>query len=86
MTPRAKRTQPVAELNRLGGALRQIRDEKGLKQIEVASGANVTEAQVSELERGRNDARWTTVARILENGLGATFDDLARTMADLEED
>jgi HTH-type transcriptional regulator/antitoxin HipB len=69
-------------LERLGRALRQLRHEKGLKQIEVASGANVTEAQVSELERGRNDARWTTVARIVEDGLGASFDDLAQAMGD----
>jgi transcriptional regulator with XRE-family HTH domain len=67
---------------RLGGALRQLREEKGLKQIEVASGASVTESQVSELERGRNDARWTTVARIVEDGLGASFEDLARLFAE----
>lgn len=76
--PRADRSDnPPPELVRLGRALRALRDERGLKQIEVATGAGVTESQVSDLERGRNDARWTTIARIVEQGLGASLADLA---------
>lgn len=75
---------PPPELVRLGRALRALRDERGLKQIEVATGASVTESQVSDLERGRNDARWTTIARIVEKGLGASLGDLATAYAEAE--
>lgn len=75
---------PPPELARLGRALRALRDDRDLKQIEVATGAGVTESQVSDLERGRNDARWTTISRIVEKGLDATLADLAAAYAEAE--
>lgn len=76
---------PPPELVRLGRALRALRDHRDLKQIEVATAARVTEAQISEIERGRNDARWTTIARIVERGLDASMDDLAAAYAEAGE-
>jgi len=84
--PRADHHNPPPELVRLGHALRALREGRGLKQIEVASGAGVTESQVSDLERARNDARWTTIARIVEGGLGLTLADLAAAYAEAPVD
>lgn len=84
--PRADRQNPPSELTRLGAALRSLRESRGLKQIEVASGANVTESQVSDLERGRNDARWSTIARIVEGGLDLTLADLAAAYAEATDE
>lgn len=79
--PRADHRPPQPELVSLGLALRRLRETRGLKQIEVAAGAGVTESQVSDLERARNNARWTTIARIVERGIGASFEEFAAAYA-----
>ncbi len=73
--PRARYDTPPPELARLGAALKVLREERGLKQIEVASGADMTESQVSDIERGRNNPGWLLVMRLLA-GLGVDLDDL----------
>jgi transcriptional regulator with XRE-family HTH domain len=69
--PRADRETPLPELLALGRALRALREERGLKQIEVATGAGMTEPQVSETEAGLNDCRYSTLIRMLD-ALGVT--------------
>lgn len=81
VVPRADHRPPPPDLVSLGLALRGLRESRGLKQIEVATGAGVTESQVSDIERARNDARWTTIARIVESGLGASFEEFAAAYA-----
>lgn len=46
-----------------------------MKQIEAASRADMTEGQVSNIERGKNNPGWLVVMRLL-NGLDATLHDL----------
>lgn len=75
--PRADYDTPPPELARLGAALKTLREERGLKQIEVASGANMTESQVSAIERGKNNPGWLLLIRLLTNGLDAQLSDLA---------
>lgn len=75
--PRANYDTPPPELARLGAALKALREERGLKQIEAASGADMTESQVSDIERGKNNPGWLLLIRLLVDGLGANLGDLA---------
>jgi DNA-binding XRE family transcriptional regulator len=77
LVPRASHDPPPPELARLGAALKTLREERGLKQIEVASGADITESQVSDIERGKNNPGWLLLIRLLANGLDARLSDLA---------
>lgn len=75
--PRARYDTPPPELARLGAALKALREERGLKQIEAASQADMTESQVSDIERGKNNPGWLLLIRLLADGLDASLSDLA---------
>jgi transcriptional regulator with XRE-family HTH domain len=75
--PRARYDTPPPELARLGAALKALREERGLKQIEAASQADMTESQVSDIERGKNNPGWLLLIRLLVAGLDADLGDLA---------
>jgi transcriptional regulator with XRE-family HTH domain len=79
--PRANYEEPPLELLQLGSALRQLREVQGLKQIELATAAGVTESQISDIERGKNNPGWLLIVRIVSGGLGLTLEDLARAYA-----
>lgn len=74
--PRADYETPPDALRHLGRALRALREDRGLKQIELATAAGATESQVSDIERAQNNPGWILVARLLD-GMGATLADLA---------
>ncbi len=74
--PRARHDPPPPELLRLGEALRALRRHRSMKQIELATAVGVSESQVSDVERGRNNPGWLLVCRLLD-GLGASLGDLA---------
>ena len=48
----------------LGQAIRQLRDERGLKQKELARAADMDVTAISHIERGRSNPAWGTVKRI----------------------
>jgi XRE family transcriptional regulator, regulator of sulfur utilization len=48
----------------LGRAIRQLRDERGLKQKELARAADMDVTAISHIERGRSNPAWGTVKRI----------------------
>lgn len=76
--PRAdRRSQPSRELEDLGRALRSLRHERDLKQIELATQAGVSEALISQIERGRTNPSWLTLTRIVESGLHTRMGELA---------
>jgi len=75
--PRARYDEPPVELADLGRTLRELRTGQGLKQIELATAANMTESQVSDIERGKNNPGWLVLMRLLYDGLGLTLTDLA---------
>ena len=79
--PRANYDDPPPELSRLGTALKALREERGLKQIEAASGAGMSESQVSDIERGKNNPGWLLLMRLLVDGLEADVGDLASAYA-----
>jgi transcriptional regulator with XRE-family HTH domain len=75
--PRASYDDPPAELLKLGRVLKDLREAQGLKQIEAATAAGMTESQVSDIERGKNNPGWILLVRLVEQGLGLTLSDLA---------
>jgi transcriptional regulator with XRE-family HTH domain len=74
--PRANYENPPDSLRHLGRALRALREERGLKQIQLATAADTTESQVSDIERAQNNPGWILLVRLLD-GLDATVPDLA---------
>jgi tetratricopeptide (TPR) repeat protein/transcriptional regulator with XRE-family HTH domain len=63
---------------RLGGLLRQLRDEAGLTQDELAEAAQVSQRAISDLERGINRTARLDTARLLAGALG--LDEPAREL------
>ena len=63
---------PVAEQAGLGfgGLLRQLRDEAGLTQDELAEAAKVSQRAISDLERGINATARKDTAVLLARALG----------------
>ena len=74
--PRADHSPPPIELKRLGEAVRVLRKRRDLKQIEVATGAGLTESQISDIENARNNPGWLLMTRLVEDGLGLRLRDL----------
>jgi transcriptional regulator with XRE-family HTH domain len=60
----------------LGRAIRQLRDERGLKQKELARAADMDVTAISHIERGRSNPAWGTVKRIA-TALDVTVSELA---------
>ena len=56
----------------LASHIRQLREELGWTQEDLAKRAHIDQADLSRIERGRIDPRWSTVNRIV-NALGETF-------------
>jgi transcriptional regulator with XRE-family HTH domain len=76
LVPRADYTTPPAELERLGNAVRTLRTDRDLKQIEVATNAGMTESQISDIENARNNPGWLLITRLVTEGLGLELRDL----------
>jgi transcriptional regulator with XRE-family HTH domain len=83
--PRANYDDPPTELVRLGIALRELRERQGFKQIEVATAAGMTESQVSDIERGKNNPGWLLLTRLLNDGLGLPVSELAEAYERAED-
>lgn len=78
--PRADyRSGSPAELRRLGTALRELREQAGLKQIELAADSGLSESRISEVENGKSDLRWSTLVRMLK-GLGVSIGEFAAAL------
>ncbi|HVT00387.1 MAG TPA: helix-turn-helix transcriptional regulator [Solirubrobacterales bacterium] len=48
----------------LGAAIRALRDERDLKQLDVAEDAGITVAHLSKIESGKVNPTWGTVEAI----------------------
>lgn len=82
--PRADYKPPPAELERLGAAVKTLRERRDLKQIEVATAAGLTESQISEIENAKNNPGWLLVTRLVVDGLGLELRDLVSAYEDVE--
>ncbi len=65
----------------LGAAIRALRDERELKQLDVAEDAGITVAHLSKIESGKVNPTWGTVEAIAA-ALGLTIADVATRAAD----
>lgn len=69
----------------LGRAIRQLRDERGLTQQQLAAAADTDDKRISHLERGRTNPAWGTMRRIAA-GLGVTLSEIAALAERLERE
>jgi DNA-binding XRE family transcriptional regulator len=67
-----KREQFEAEYDafKLGVLIQQAREEKGLTQEQLAKLAGTNKSYISKLERNLKDIRFSTLQRIINEGLG----------------
>jgi transcriptional regulator with XRE-family HTH domain len=72
--PRRDHPQPV-----LGAAIRTLRNERELKQLDVAEDAGITVAHLSKIEGGKVNPTGTTVVSIA-NALGVSISGLAKAV------
>jgi transcriptional regulator with XRE-family HTH domain len=68
----------------LGRALRELRDQAGLKQEDLAARSGIGVTYISQLENGHRGARWHTLRRLLR-ALGADLHQLADAIAEVEK-
>jgi len=54
----------IAGIHRPGDSIRERRIELGWSQTELAERAGVSQADISRIENGRLDARWSTIHRL----------------------
>lgn len=69
--PRPENPQPA-----LGAAIRAIRNDRDLKQLDVAEDAGITVAHLSKIESGKVNPTWGTVQDIAM-ALNVTIADIA---------
>ena len=55
---------------KLGVLIQQAREKKGLTQEQLAELAGTNKSYISKLERNLKDIRFSTLQRIINNGLG----------------
>ena len=61
----------------LGQAVRAIRDERGLSQVQVAEATGFIQAWISHVEHGRRNPSFNNVVRLAE-GLGVSVSELMK--------
>ena len=59
---------------KLGVLIQQARQEKGLTQEQVAQLAGTNKSYISKLEKDLKDVRFSTLQRIIKDGLGGRLE------------
>jgi DNA-binding XRE family transcriptional regulator len=59
----------------LAAVLKELREDRGMTQEDLAFNAGLTVSTMSRIERGLNDPGWTTVAR-LAKALGVSLEEI----------
>ena len=62
------------ETFKLGVIIQQARQEKGLTQEQLAELAGTNKSYISKLEKDLKDVRFSTLQRIIQEGLGARLE------------
>jgi predicted transcriptional regulator len=70
----------LAELAHPGDSIRERRIELGWTQAELARRTGIPQADISRIENGRLDARWSTIQRI-SAALASTSEQPRRSLA-----
>ena len=63
---------------KLGVLIQQAREQKGLTQEELAQLAGTNKSYISKLERNLKDIRFSTLQRIINEGLGGHLEIMIR--------
>jgi transcriptional regulator with XRE-family HTH domain len=66
----------------LGRAVRAIRDERGISQVQLAADTGFMQSWISQIEHGRRNPSWSNVVRLSE-GLGVAVSELAARAEDI---
>lgn len=69
-TSKREKFETEYEAFKLGVLLQKARQEKGLTQEEVAEHAGTNKSYISKLEKDLKDIRFSTLQRIIKDGLG----------------
>jgi HTH-type transcriptional regulator / antitoxin HipB len=69
-TKKREKFEAEYEAFKLGVLIQQARQEKGLTQEEVAQLAGTNKSYISKLEKDLKDIRFSTLQRIIKDGLG----------------
>ena len=70
------RRQDAEESRRLGHRLRALREDRGLSQRDLAALASMSGSQLSKIEKGTSDLRFSTIQTLLR-AMGATLNDIS---------
>jgi transcriptional regulator with XRE-family HTH domain len=70
----------LAELSHPGNSIRERRIELGWTQAELSTRSGIPQADISRIENGRLDARWSTIQRI-STALAITNEPPRRSLA-----
>lgn len=73
---REMRRRNAEESSRLGRRLRALRENRGLSQKDLAALVGMSGPQLSKIEKGTSDLRFSTVQTLLR-AMGATLDDIS---------
>jgi transcriptional regulator with XRE-family HTH domain len=76
--------EAVHDHRALGQALRELRNQAGLTQEDLAARAGIGATYLSQLENGHRGVRWHSVTRLL-NGIGVNLYQLADAIAEVKE-
>ena len=69
-TDKRERFEAEYDAFKLGVLIQQAREEKGLTQEQLAELAGTNKSYISKLERNLKDIRFSTLQRIINEGLG----------------
>ena len=69
-TDKRERFEAEYDAFKLGVLIQQAREEKGLTQEQLAKLAGTNKSYISKLERNLKDIRFSTLQRIINEGLG----------------
>jgi HTH-type transcriptional regulator / antitoxin HipB len=69
-TSKREKFETEYEAFKLGVLLQKARQEKGLTQEEVAEHAGTNKSYISKLEKDLKDIRFSTLQRIVKDGMG----------------
>jgi len=73
-TEKRKTFESEYDAFKLGVLIQQAREEKGLTQEQLAELAGTNKSYISKLERNLKDIRFSTLQRIINEGLGGHLD------------
>jgi transcriptional regulator with XRE-family HTH domain len=73
------------DLAALGRAVRSIREDKGISQVQLAADTGFMQSWISQIEHGRRNPSWSNVVRLSE-GLGVSLSELASRAESLADE